>query len=116
VLLHVYCAPQTIADMIVYNKSRREARNRLVARSWERPYLKFKVGAVPLLRLEVHILIGQHCCPRPPSAAADQQERTYCHCYCTVTWFTYIVLSQCCPLQGPSNSTMCMLLPRHLCR
>lgn len=34
---------QTIADMIVYNKSRREARNRLVARSWERPFLKFKV-------------------------------------------------------------------------
>lgn len=36
-------AEQTIADMIVYNKSRREARSRLVTRSWERPYLKFKV-------------------------------------------------------------------------
>lgn len=40
---HCLCL-QTIADMIVFNKSRREARSRLVARSWERPYLKFKVG------------------------------------------------------------------------
>lgn len=57
VLLHV-CPEQTIADMIVYNKSRREARNRLVARSWERPYLKFKVGTALQLTLEVHVLIG----------------------------------------------------------
>lgn len=63
-LLHV-CPEQTIADMIVYNKSRREARNRLVARSWERPYLKFKVGPVPRLTCETHVLMKQHCCHRP---------------------------------------------------
>lgn len=36
--------------MIIYNKSRREARNRLVARSWERPFLKFKVSSWWLMR------------------------------------------------------------------
>jgi hypothetical protein len=34
---------KTISEMICYNKSRREPRSRLVARSWERPHLKFKV-------------------------------------------------------------------------
>lgn len=46
---------KTIADMIVFNKSRREARSRLVARSWERPYLKFKVK---LPNKELHQLEG----------------------------------------------------------
>jgi hypothetical protein len=30
--------------MIVFNKTKRVARDRLVARSWERPYLRFKVA------------------------------------------------------------------------
>lgn len=49
---------QTIADMVVYNKSRREARSRLVARSWERPFLKFKVTA--LVHVSWYDVLARH--------------------------------------------------------
>lgn len=39
----VLLLPQTIADMVIYNKSRRDMRKRFSPRNRERQYLKFKV-------------------------------------------------------------------------